>query len=75
MGWIRAEDQTILTLDTKVVTHNGRVSVTHDGAQTWNLHIRHIRETDRGFVNLLEFIYMLQYSLTIFLDNLYNLLV
>lgn len=48
VGWIRAEDQTILTLDSKVVTHNSRVSVTTDGAQTWNLHLRQVRESDRG---------------------------
>ena len=48
VGWIRAEDQTILTLDTKVVTHNSRVTVTHDGSKTWNLHLRQVRQNDRG---------------------------
>ncbi|CAG7734059.1 unnamed protein product [Allacma fusca] len=48
VGWIRAEDQTILTLDTKVVTHNSRVTVTHDGSRTWNLHLRQVRQNDRG---------------------------
>ncbi|ODN03808.1 Lachesin [Orchesella cincta] len=48
VGWIRAEDQTILTLDSKVVTHNSRVSVTHDGVQTWNLHLRQVKESDKG---------------------------
>ncbi|KAG8240125.1 hypothetical protein J437_LFUL007302 [Ladona fulva] len=45
---MKAEDQTILTLHTKVVTHNSRVSVTHDGHRTWNLHIRQVKESDRG---------------------------
>lgn len=45
VGWIRAEDQTILALDSKVVTHNSRVGVNHDGMQTWNLHIRQVRES------------------------------
>ncbi|XP_046400586.1 lachesin-like [Ischnura elegans] len=48
VGWMKAEDQTILTLHTKVVTHNSRISVTHDGHRTWNLHIRQVKEADRG---------------------------
>jgi len=47
VGWIK-EDQTILTLDTKVVTHNSRVSVTHDGVETWNLHLRQVKPSDVG---------------------------
>ncbi|OXA64657.1 Lachesin [Folsomia candida] len=47
VGFLRAEDQTILTLDTKVVTHSGRVTVTHDGVQ-WNLHIRPVKPQDEG---------------------------
>lgn len=45
---MRAEDQTILTLHTKVVTHNSRISVSHDNQRTWNLHIRQVKEADRG---------------------------
>jgi len=48
VGWMRAEDQTILTLHTKVVTHNARISVSHDNQRTWNLHIRQVKEADRG---------------------------
>jgi Immunoglobulin domain len=48
VGWLRAEDQTILTLDTRVVTHNSRISVTHDNHRTWNLHIKQVKEADRG---------------------------
>lgn len=48
VAWVRAEDQTILTLHTKVVTHNSRVSVTHDNLRTWQLRIRQLKETDRG---------------------------
>jgi neurotrimin len=48
VGWMRAEDQTILTLHTKVVTHNSRISVSHDNQRTWNLHIRQVKEADRG---------------------------
>ncbi|CAB3383354.1 Hypothetical predicted protein [Cloeon dipterum] len=48
VGWMRAEDQTILTLHNKVVTHNARISVTQDNQRTWNLHIRQVKEADRG---------------------------
>ncbi|XP_071447292.1 lachesin-like [Hetaerina americana] len=48
VGWLKASDQTILTLHTKVVTHNSRISVTHDSHRTWNLHIRQVKEADRG---------------------------
>ncbi|XP_065335016.1 lachesin-like isoform X2 [Cloeon dipterum] len=48
VGWLRAEDQTILTLHNKVVTHNSRIAVTHDNHRTWNLHIKQVKEADRG---------------------------
>jgi hypothetical protein len=48
VGWLKAEDQTILTLHNKVVTHNSRISVTHDSHRTWQLHIRQVKESDRG---------------------------
>ncbi|XP_076254300.1 lachesin-like isoform X2 [Rhynchophorus ferrugineus] len=48
VAWVRAEDQTILTLHTKVVTHNNRIGVTYDGLNTWQLRIRQLKETDRG---------------------------
>lgn len=48
VAWVRAEDQTILTLHSRVVTHNSRISVTHDSLHTWQLHIRQVKEADRG---------------------------
>jgi hypothetical protein len=48
VGWLKAEDQTVLTLHNKVVTHNSRISVTHDNHRTWQLHIRQVKESDRG---------------------------
>ena len=35
VGWLKASDQTILTLHKKVITHNWRIYVTHDEQQTW----------------------------------------
>ena len=40
VGWIKAGDQTILTLHKRVITHNDRIHITHDEHNTWNLHIR-----------------------------------
>jgi hypothetical protein len=48
VGWLKAEDQTILTLHNRVVTHNSRISVAHDNLRTWQLRIRQLRESDRG---------------------------
>ncbi|XP_030748206.1 lachesin-like [Sitophilus oryzae] len=48
VAWVRAEDQTILSLHTKVVTHNSRIGVTHDNLNTWQLRIRQLKESDRG---------------------------
>ena len=30
IGWIKASDQTVLSLHKKVITHNPRIKVTHD---------------------------------------------
>ncbi|XP_015108925.1 lachesin [Diachasma alloeum] len=75
VGWLRASDQTVLSLNTRIVTHNTRISVTYEtggcsstsdipmgihgvtGSNqvtdegvncTWRLHIRQLKETDRG---------------------------
>lgn len=46
---MKADDQTILSLHTRVITHNPRISVTHDDdLRTWRLHIRQLKESDRG---------------------------
>ncbi|CAL4067447.1 unnamed protein product, partial [Meganyctiphanes norvegica] len=48
VGWMKVDTQTILSLHKRVVTHNTRVSITHDEPRTWNLHIRQVTEADRG---------------------------
>ncbi|XP_075230446.1 lachesin-like [Lycorma delicatula] len=48
VGWLRAEDQTVLSLHTSLVTHNPRISLTHDNYRSWQLHIRQVKESDRG---------------------------
>ncbi|XP_075210175.1 lachesin-like [Lycorma delicatula] len=48
VGWLRAEDQTVLSLHTSLVTHNPRITLTHDNYRSWQLHIRQVKESDRG---------------------------
>lgn len=48
MGWLRAADQTVLALQDRVVTHNARISVSHENYVTWRLRIKQLRETDKA---------------------------
>ncbi|XP_050679317.1 opioid-binding protein/cell adhesion molecule-like [Leptidea sinapis] len=48
VAWIRADDQTILTLHTRLVTHSPRYAVTNDSPGSWQLHIRPLKVEDRG---------------------------
>ncbi|XP_056640219.1 lachesin-like [Diorhabda sublineata] len=49
VGWMKADDQTILALHTRVITHNPRITVNHDdNLKTWQLRIRQLKESDRG---------------------------
>lgn len=45
---MKAEDQTILTFHERVVASSGRFSVSHENYRTWYLHIRDVKETDKG---------------------------
>ncbi|XP_031626058.1 lachesin [Contarinia nasturtii] len=48
VGWLRAADQTVLALQDRVVTHNARISVSHENYITWRLRIKQLRETDKA---------------------------
>ena len=48
VGWIKAGDQTVLTLHKRVITHNSRVRVTHDEHRTWTLKILQVQLHDAG---------------------------
>lgn len=43
------DTQTILTIAKQVITKNYRIGVTHTDHRIWILHIREVRETDRGW--------------------------
>ncbi|GFG32123.1 hypothetical protein Cfor_12278, partial [Coptotermes formosanus] len=49
VAWLRVDTQTILTIASHVITKNHRIGVTHSDHRTWYLHIRDIRESDRGW--------------------------
>ncbi|XP_012136049.2 neurotrimin [Megachile rotundata] len=48
VAWLRVDTQTILTIANHVITKNNRIGVTHTERITWHLHIREVRESDRG---------------------------
>ncbi|XP_066902921.1 lachesin isoform X2 [Halyomorpha halys] len=49
VAWLRVDTQTILTIHSHVITKNHRIGVSHSDHRTWYLHIKEIRETDRGW--------------------------
>ncbi|XP_043240657.1 lachesin-like [Amphibalanus amphitrite] len=48
VGWLKADTQTILSLHTRTVTTNQRISVTHDQQRGWSLHVRRAQPADGG---------------------------
>ncbi|KAH0811456.1 hypothetical protein GEV33_011335 [Tenebrio molitor] len=49
VAWLRVDTQTILTIHSHVITKNHRIGVTHSEHKTWYLHIKEVRESDRGW--------------------------
>lgn len=49
VAWVRVDTQTILTIHTHVITRSHRIGLSHTDSYTWSLHIRNVKETDRGF--------------------------
>lgn len=49
VAWLRVDTQTILTIQTHVITKNHRIGVKHSEHRTWHLQIRDVRESDRGW--------------------------
>ncbi|KAJ8883277.1 hypothetical protein PR048_015120 [Dryococelus australis] len=48
VGWVKADTKAIQAIHDHVITHNPRVSVSHNDLSTWNLHVRSVQEEDRG---------------------------
>ncbi|XP_014470461.1 PREDICTED: neurotrimin-like [Dinoponera quadriceps] len=49
VAWLRVDTQTILTIANHVITKNHRIAVSHSDHRTWFLHIREVRQADRGW--------------------------
>ncbi|XP_050440685.1 neurotrimin-like isoform X2 [Adelges cooleyi] len=49
VAWLRVDTQTILTIHNHVITKNHRIGVSHTDHRTWHIHIREVRESDRGW--------------------------
>ncbi|XP_054267447.1 lachesin-like isoform X2 [Macrosteles quadrilineatus] len=49
VAWLRVDTQTILTIHGHVITKNHRIAVTHSDHRTWYLHIKDVRQTDKGW--------------------------
>ncbi|CAO1318238.1 unnamed protein product [Diamesa serratosioi] len=49
VAWLRVDTQTILTIQNHVITKNHRVGITFTEKKTWQLRIKDIRESDKGW--------------------------
>lgn len=48
VAWIRSDTKAILAIHNHMVTNNPRMSVGHNGHNTWRLHIRAVQRNDSG---------------------------
>lgn len=51
MAWLQsdAETGTLLTLHNQVIAKDSRIRVSQSSVKNWNLHIKDVKEHDRGF--------------------------
>ncbi|XP_065078646.1 neurotrimin [Ochlerotatus camptorhynchus] len=49
VAWLRVDTQTILTIQSHVITKNKRIGIIFTENKTWQLRIRDIRESDKGW--------------------------
>lgn len=49
MAWLRVDTQTILTIQNHVITKNHRISIANTEKKIWQLKIREVKETDKGW--------------------------
>ncbi|XP_039277455.1 lachesin-like [Nilaparvata lugens] len=48
VAWIKSDSKAILAIHTHLVAHNSRLSVTHNGHNTWKLHVSNVQKNDSG---------------------------
>lgn len=49
VAWLRVDTQTILTIQNHVITKNHRISITNTEKKIWQLRIRDVKESDKGW--------------------------
>uniref|UniRef100_A0A182JZD4 Ig-like domain-containing protein n=2 Tax=Pyretophorus TaxID=44537 RepID=A0A182JZD4_9DIPT len=49
VAWLRVDTQTILTIQTHVITKNHRMTIAHVEGRAWVLRIRDVKESDKGW--------------------------
>ncbi|KAJ6649927.1 Opioid-binding protein/cell adhesion molecule like [Pseudolycoriella hygida] len=49
VAWLRVDTQTILTIQNHVITKNHRIGLSHSDNRIWQLRIRDVKESDRGW--------------------------
>nr|XP_023011861.1 lachesin-like [Leptinotarsa decemlineata] len=48
VAWIKSDTKAILAIHTHMVAQNPRLSVTHNGHNTWKLHVSDVQKNDSG---------------------------
>ncbi|XP_076298275.1 dpr-interacting protein lambda isoform X2 [Lasioglossum baleicum] len=48
VAWIKSDSRAILAIHKQLVAHNPRLSVTHNGHNTWKLHVMNVQKNDSG---------------------------
>ena len=48
VAWIKSDSRAILAIHTHMVAQNPRLSVTHNGHNTWKLHVSNVHQNDSG---------------------------
>jgi len=48
VAWLRSDSKAILAIHNHMVTNNPRMTVSHNGHNTWKLHIREVQRNDSG---------------------------
>jgi len=49
VAWVRVDTQTILTIHTKIISRNPRVTLTQSSHRHWYLRLKNVEPNDRGF--------------------------
>lgn len=49
IAWLKVDTQTILSIQTHIITKNHRMTVTHAENRAWVLRIKDVRELDKGW--------------------------